>query len=333
MPTTLPVSKELGREDLCLFTHDEGKLLDAYSVEYEILDESDGSKVFPAVGKVDATTNGRSGKGFYSLYDPDEDALWTPESELPAGKVVWSYKLEEGGKTFAVERRFAVADDAVTSRAVTHMGTIADMKAAGVSTHSDRAILGALRIWTDRIERYCRRSFVATLGTERVRRRPGTYIILDRDIVALEFVREVTSGSDLDLTKWEVFGCITGDMNNPRIEMHSPRRRVYGASKNLIRIGGVWGTVDPFTLEYPFAVEQTLVEHLPEILIAADAGAPSFSVGPLRREKTDIHEVEYAVTQSRVRSGMLALLRSGVLRDQLDLYRAPSGVAMVGGSP
>lgn len=321
MGVTLPVSRRHEYDELALYVQVDAKLVDAFSASYEIVNGLTGDTI---VEETTVTTAGRYAPGCYGVHDPAANAPWTPTEVIPDATVVWRFALVSGGPTLVVERRFAVVPESVTLRPRFHLGLINDLVGSG-SSMSQKAALETLELWTDRVERYCGRSFRPIRGGRRLKWRSGRRWSFAEDVFALGSVKARGDWTALDSSIYEVFGSATGALANPRVEFGGGFLAV---DSMFYDVDGVWGTVDPWTLGAPPAIEYTVKAFL--IDLVSSPTPPEFSVGPIRREKTDGHEVEYATVTSQVKTGMLALLKSPELRDQLDLYRAPYAVTLTG---
>ena len=334
MSSCLLVAQAHAADDLSLYVRSEGKLVDAFKVEYTVFDSSSaypGTKVLPAAASREDVTagDGHLSTGRYGAFDPLTDAMWSPASAIAKGRIVWYYTLAEGDHETVVEREFEVVEASVSSRRAQHIARIQDLKDGGVSAAlTDRALWLAAGEWTARMQRYARQKFFPSYEAKRYNWRYGLAILLDESIYALESMRRTDSELDEKLGDLQVY---PGDPQNPRIEVVPPYRREYGMVQTYtVRLTGVWGLVDEATLGPPMDLREAAVPILVKILNDATRTIFAEPLGALKREKTDGHEVENATISSKVRSGFMAYLRSQELRDVLDANRGPIGVSVAG---
>jgi hypothetical protein len=336
MPTTLPINRQHKYPELALYTHLEGKLTNAYVVRYQVYDDSagyPGTLLLPTSGSTTVTTGaGNFDTGCYGVYDPLTGLPWVPLAAMTRGRVVWSYRWAAGGELFTVERAFEVVEASVTQVPADNLFLIQDFKdALGAITPpaNDRDTFQLIKFWTERIQRYCRTDFFLRKAVKRFRWRPSTSLLFDVPLFAMKSMTEdesVTAIDNDDLVVWTV----SDDPGNTKIEMRTSETPGFGPIRmGVARVDGVWGYVDPETLGPPYSLQDTAVTTVARVY-ASSTGTLVDPVGIIKREETDGHEIEYAVVSTEVRSGLLALLKSIELRDQLDMYRAPIGIAMTG---
>lgn len=341
MPTALPKDRQHRYDELALYVRSGGILTDAYKVEYEIYDTSaglPGTPIDPGATKQDVTdTDGHFATGCYGVHDIGADAPWTPDAELSKGRVVWYYQLVEGGEEYIVERRFEVLAQSVTTRPAFNMFTAADLIEYAALHDATLTVGQAFKIaslWRERIEGYCRRKFSPQRATHRFEWRVNAHLFLPMNLFALG---SFTPFDDTAIPTDELLvyeGGPTGRKKNPRIEMLPGVKPAFGlVTVRPVDVYGVWGYFEPDTMEPPADLVETSLMTVGEFAGDYMGSETSVSgIGPLKREKTDGHEVEYAVVSTEVKSGLLALLRSPALRDQLDMHKASTSMRMSGAS-
>lgn len=324
MSTAIPTGWAVRPTDLALYVQVDGILTDAHLVEYRIHSKEDGSPT----DWVDVTESGHFATGVYGVLDADGDPIEFAE-EIYDGYIEWRYLiLGDDAFPLYVRRPFEVLSSTILHAVTNNIFRIADIRSVEeLSTHSDRALFEIASFWTRRIEMYTRQKFWPDYSVLKFRVR-GTVIQPPLELFALGavYLDKEEEAEEIE----DVFTYVnTHKYGNPTIEMTDT------ACKSVARITAVWGVVDPDTLSAPLDLAMTAsrVAGMVSALEGdgGDGGTVAFAVGPLRREKTDTHEVEYATVSSAVKTGMLSLLKSPELRDQLDLYRAPLAISMVGG--
>jgi hypothetical protein len=337
--TALPKDRQHKYDELALYVRVDGKLTDAYQVEYEVYDDTTGlpgTPVAPGATRQDVTaTDGHFATGCYGVLDIGAGSAWTPASAIENGRVVWHYTLEDGGEEYRVERKFEVLETSVTVTPGFHLFTAADLIAmsvavGGASLTTAQAFKFA-KMWTERISRYCRQQFYPKRETKRLKWKVNAHLFLPTVLYALgSFIPyEDSQVANAELL---VYGGWPDGRANPKIEMEPGVKPTFGlVTMHPVDVYGVWGYFDPLTMEAPADLIDTalitIAEYVAEYI---GSGAPVPGMGPVKREKVDGHEIEYAVVSTEVRSGLIALMRSPELRDQCDLHRAPIALRMTG---
>lgn len=341
MPTTLPVDRRHDYDELALYVQVEGKLIDAYKVEYEVYDESagyPGAIIAPGATRQDVTdTDGHFATGCYGVIDLGSGDPWTPDAEISRGRVYWYYTLEAGGPEYVVERIFEVVATSVTKRPTFNLWLIQDLldhpKIAEIGTPPDaRTTFNLLKVWTQRITLYCGQHFYPKRGVRRFKWRPNAHLFLPVPLFGLTSFLAIDESTPMSLSELVVWGATDEERRNPKIEMYDARPGFGLTVMTTVKVDGVWGFIEEDTLDAPLDMTTEALKVLARALFDAAHNVTSTvePFGPLKREKTDGHEVEYAVVSTVVRSGMMALLKDPALRDALDLYRRPIGVAATG---
>ena len=333
---TLPVNVQHQYDQLALYVQSEGKLTDAYSVSYQVFDDSagyPGTQVLPGAGAEAVTVTGKFATGCYGVYDSSTQLPWVPASPIARGRVLWRYTLESGGPEHVVERPFAVVADTVTVAPKRTLALVQDLKdqdSTLASEFSDRALLAVLEQWTDRVERYCRARLTPVRETVKVRYRPSTSAFLKERLYGLASFTDEGSSIAVPLTSLEVRGYTDRSYGNPRVDFSS---RTYTAGRvewSYAAIDGVWGNFDDETLSTAIDIVAVTSDAIVRILLDA-YGQLNIPIGVIKREKTDGHEIEYATISTKVRTGMMSAMKSPELMDILAHYRSPIGVEMTGG--
>lgn len=333
MSATLIESTVHREDEIALYVSVGGKLVDPFLVEYQVFDASDafpGDLVLPASGRqaVALGSPGNFDVGCYGVYDEVEEDFWAPLETMKRGRVRWYYTLEEGGREQVVERSFEVLADSIAVDSRQSLVLVQDLRDAGVSTsYTDRALYLLIGMWTERVTRYCRQSLLPVRESKTLSVRVGTSVMLPSQIHAFASMRLDGDSADYSATDLR----ISNEMGNPSIDFFAGYRDFPSGGKTLAAIDAVWGLINPKTMGAPLDVELATPAILARILKSRDMVA-SGPVGPMKREKTDAHEVEYSTISSEVRTGLSTYVKSQEMRDLLDMYRAPIAIAMTGWS-
>lgn len=338
MSSTLIKDQEHDLRHLALYVQGGGKLTDAYKVEAIVYDASTGlpgTKVLPAVGdRLDLTSTGKFGLGSYGIVDPVTSQPWKPDAEIQRGRVVWYYTLEQGGSEIVIRRDFEVfaEDDALESGV--GLALVYDPVTLGGLSWGDITIAAyrreLLRI-RDLFEAYCRQHFRPFYDVLSFRGYNHWRLPLPEPLYGLE---SMTVDSDpYDFGVLRVSGAVGSARRNPKIEVlqeaitifNRPLRAELIPSDLITEVSGIWGFVDNGTLSAPrllrLAAAEEALSAFGETPSSGGGGAPV--VGPVKRERTDMHEIEYAVDVSGgTRSGGLSLM-SLKTRETLSMHRAP----------
>jgi len=251
MPTTLPVGKQHNYDELALYVQVEGKLTDAYKVEYEIYDESagfPGTAIAPGATSQDVTdTDGHFATGCYGVIDLGTGLPWSPPSEITRGRVYWIYRLEEDGPEYRVERIFEVVAPTVTVRSAFNLWLIQDLldhpKVVEIGTPPDaRTAFNLLKIWTQRITLYCGQHFYPKREVRRFKWRPNAHLFLPMPLFGLTSFRAIDESTPMSLSELVVWGATDEERRNPKIEMYDARPGFGLSVMAIVRVDGVWGS-------------------------------------------------------------------------------------------
>lgn len=227
---------------------------------------------------------------------------------------------------------------------------------------ADKAAILALaqsrRYWRSLIERICRQRFRLVGECRQFQGEGGSTLFLPEPLFwglvflpgiassVTEIAREIGEVEDpgnlFDLYSpiFNVRGATGPDRRNPAVDIVSnpssgnlgPFSRLgpfasdwtFGAAST---IWGFWGFVEEETQDCPIEIRTAATRGIllsnGYDLSVGGGGAP----GPVRRERTDSHEIEWAVQTGSIRGGLLSILKDPAIRDALDLYRGPIGIA------
>lgn len=335
MPATLVKDKTHDPDLLALPTPVLGILTDAFLVEYRVMDASSalpGTQLHPTSGWTNVTTLGKISTGKYGVWNATASAWWTPSATATRAYVEWRWKTSSTTSYQYAHVFFEVVDTAVTLTQERALALVQDVKDA--STHTSiPAILRVLREWRDTIERYAGVHYSPVWQFRRLPGRGGEIFQLSEPLYGLSALYVNGSTTAATLSSYRVHG-YPDALWNPKIAAWR------GASESIWDLGvsatfepgweqivdGCWGLFDPASLGPPEPVRFGAVVAGAVMALDAASGSGSVAGGPLRREKTDGHEVEYAVSASASSGSMIALLRDRRIKDVLDTWRRPIGI-------
>lgn len=323
------------KEMLALYVQVDGVLTDAFEAKFIIYNESSGLPGAVLLSKTVTTGNGHFATGCYGAYDTS--AFWAPAATYTRCRIEWRYKLlsTDTDHTLAV-RRFEVVATSVADRAEQVPILVQDVKDQGeIGAASDRLLRDIILEWRDTAERYCRQRFRAVREPRRFRGSGGRILFLPEPLVGVATFRPNSETLDRDLAQFLFWATVGEERRNPKVEwgrtatdsIYYPHASGNFGSGLVNTLSGVWGFVDPETLECPYQIQRALRRGVLLTLSDDDIGGrSSVAGGPLSGEMTDGHEVKYAVSSGKSRGGMLSILKDPAIRDVLDQYRAPIAI-------
>jgi len=339
MAATLTVDVEHLPDLLALYVTSGGQMVDPVAVEVQVMDldgGEPGTELFPAAGGwEDMLTVGKRSTGVYDVIDGS--APWKHNAAVARGRVNWRHKLAATDDWTYVRRSFQVLLAATTGsdagEAVAFL--IQDLRDVGVTLTiaSDVAVyLQSVRL-LQLAERFCRQHLRPYFGTMRFHGYDNRTLPLPEPLVGAQSVTEHDRVLDLDhLIVWGYEG---EERRNPRLEvaLTDPGSSIYTApgwrrtfdARLMIYVVGVWGFFDPDTFDMPELVRQALINEGASVFGVTPSTGGGSAAGAVKREKTDGHEIEYAVQASTVRPGGLSLMDQAT-RDTLLLYKAPIAI-------
>jgi hypothetical protein len=342
MASTILKSVTVGPHDLALYNAINGILADAYKVEIEILDASTAFPGTVLVAKTDVTTAAKVSTGIYRAVDAG-GSPWIPAATCKRGRCIWSITQAAGDEPAEVERSFEVVEASVARRSSLGLALIEDIYDAGMdeSTYPREVVHATLGRWRDLIERVCRQRFRPVFESKRIRGQKAIDVLpLSEPLFALSTIMLNGDTVTSDNANFFVFGGRLGEQRNPRIELasnpsfYAPSNIAAGFAHGMIQtVAGAWGFVDPDTYDPPEEIRRAAIRGTVLALTSGIAGSSSSGSpgGPIKSETTDGHSVEYGVTTSTVRTGLLSLIGDAAIRDALMLYRGPIGIAVTFG--
>lgn len=332
MASTLIKDEKHPFDLLTLFVAVEGKMVDAYSAKFKVMDASASLPGTQVVAETVVTTGvGHLGTGRYGVVV--SNLAWTPAATYKRAYVRWTYTLVAGGDEYVVLRWFEVVTTTTALRPGPALCLMQDVRDADsdAGAIADRDLLETLRQWKVVVEEYARTSFTPIYAEKRIMGSRSTRLQLDEVVYAVDSFKpndstiSVTIDSDL---------LVGTSRQNPWIALKGSNvGSIYDVSfsgrfetgrPNWVR--GVWGTIDPWTLGPPQPVVD-IVGAKGGAYVALDGAGV---VGAIKMEMVDQHLVQYAVSSSQSRTAMSALLRDASVRDVLDLYKSPMLLALPG---
>lgn len=348
MATTLIKGQAVETDLLALYAQEAGHLADPYKVELQVLNTSaglPGVALLPVGGGWQNVTShavAHFATGCYAVVDPVTGQLWAPAATVAEGLVRWRVTATNGATPYYVERRFEVLDTNAGTRPSLGLTLLADLRAVGIPVAvTDRMLLSTALRWRDLIERMARQRFRPIRESRSVEGTGALALMLPEPLHALSAMY-MNGNTVASSTPPEVYGHSGEGRRNPylqnsAVDSDDLYARLCGSGEMFSRrlkqtVSGVWGWFESDSYEPPWEIREAAVLGV-QIMYADRDGTldPGVAIGgPLKRERTDRHEQEYAVTASAVRTNMLALLRDARIREAIQLYRGPLGMGTPG---
>lgn len=338
MSSTLIKSQQHDPDLLALYVASAGKLVDAAEIAYQVWDDTTTpTKLLPSgAGTWQAITSSFR-TGCYGVYV--SGSPWTPSAVYKKARVLWRYKLAATDTTYTTRTvYFEVVESTVARSASRGMTRIQDVRdlAWVPAGYTDMQIHQAIRYWQRIVERYCRQRFVPVYASRRFPRTTRDALHLPEVLQGLLTVYDHDLESNVDLTDVENV-CTTDeiDMGNPKLVVKSQQTlsifevsvvRLNGFRANRgYTVTGIWGFYDAQTYEPPEAIFGAFMQLL---RLAIDPTADAPTMGVKRSETTDGHSVAYGPGSRPLPGTFLSLLKDPAIRDVLNLYSGPSGMAL-----
>lgn len=321
---------------LALYVQVDGVLTDVYEAKFAIFDES---SAIPGTAGLTGTVTTGAGHfltGCYGVYDAVNVRFWKPTSTIKRGRVEWSYKLASTDSAVLVTRYFEVLEATVASRPAQTLVLLQDVKDFGtIGSATDTRLRTAILEWRDVIERYCKQRFRPVRETRRFRGTGSSMLFLPEPVFGVsEFYANSETTKRL-LTEFTFYGATGNDRRNPKMEWALSEGSIFAPSgggtfvSGLIqKLSAVVGFIEEDTLGAPLAVQEAMIRGvrlgLRADLSGGSAGSPG---GVIKREETDGHAIEYAVSSGSAKGGFLSILKDPAIRDALTFYVGPISLA------
>ena len=343
---------------LALFAVDAtGHLFDPISVEFRVVDLSSGLQTFPPVGLEDVTVEGRVSKGIFYAFDTVLDEGWTPEITATVGahRIEWTYTDVDGVTVRTWSLLFDVSESGTGLPYWTYLSPNR-VRAEGITTAelTDARLVDLIERVQQHIERVARQPFRPIFESFRLDGSGSSLLPLAVPIIGIEELKINHSDQVFDPSGYRVYFVPTngGDpgwgskdyRRNPKIVLateftpsafnaaglfganrHSPARFQPGSQPH--ELTGVFGYLERDGTTPALIGQAAFLLTLANTpLLEAGAGGGGGPGGPVIRERTDRHEVEFAKPSgSAVLSS--AFNTSAEVEDILRHYRAPIGMA------
>jgi hypothetical protein len=327
-------------EILGLFPVDsKGFIFDPDTVEFRVLDP-DGDE---SIGWTDVTSSGRKDVGvYYAPFTPASDA------EIGVWSIEWRWTDADDSDT---EQTWSQSFDIYTAGFGVPYWTYVtprQLRAEGVDTTAlpDLRMVELIKLAQSFIERECRQPFRPVRRAVDFDGNGSALWLAPMPILGVEYLRINRSTIDLNHDQYAAYtspflgtdpGYLPKDnRKNPRVKLirglsPSPFRagRIIGSGgtgrflpgAKAHTIKAVWGFLEPDGTTPPLIQNAALRLVLATATLMADAASSSTIAGPVVREQTDTHEIEYADTVGSW--DYTALATSPEVQDILRRYRAP----------
>jgi hypothetical protein len=343
---------------LALYAVDsDGFLYDPEAVSFRIVDLSTNTQVFPASGYEDVTTLGRVDLGVFYAYDHLISGGYTPGSGATVGthRIDWRFTDAEDD---TVTRTWSMKFDIYSAGAEMDYWTYISpnqVRNEGINTTklSDLRLLDLMERAQQYIERECRQPFrpvrmeFAWDGNE------SGFFPMGVPIIGVDNLKVNYSTTELDHDQYAVYFSPSlasdpgwqdrNNRGNPRIQVQTSaasdpfhafgfngpfRQGKFGAGAKPHKLKGVFGYVEPDGRTPKLisdAMLRVVLATATKMGLGPGANVSSVS-GPITRERTDQHEIEYAFSYT-ASSMDSPLATSTEVLDVLRRHRAPIGIS------
>lgn len=220
-----------------------------------------------------------------------------------------------------------------------------------VEMASDEALAAALELWSRVIDRACRQWFEPRSLDFKIDGTGTSELHLDVPVISVSALYVNGDTTALPADQFVVYNTATGypdDRGNPRIALSysnssslffqaSWRAPIFVKGNRNQRVVGSFGFVESDGTT-PLPIKRAVLKltklKLQEAAAAEAGEIQAGEQGPLVRERTDDHEMEWSGPQ--IKQGVRGSTISGITNDPeinaiVRLYRAPMSMAVVGG--
>ena len=343
---------------LALYARDDnGLLYDPDTVEFRIIYGS--TQVFPVSGYEDVTTDGRADKGVFYAFDAGSGLGWAPDVAEDIGEhtIQWRYTDSDGLTTLTWSHKFDVYESGTGLPFWTYV-TPNDIREEGITTSDldDTRLIELICDAQSYIERMCRQPFRPVRDTIKCDGNGSPALFLPVPIIAVDNIKINGQTTEYDTDLYTVYKIpafkddpgwnVKPNYKNPRIKLLggvsvSASGTIFssGRGNNSVfhhlpqgqAIKGVFGRIEPDGTT-PKKIRQAalmlVLGNAPLLELGLSGGTIGGPAGPITRERTDRHEVEFAPA-GRMSVRASALSTSREVEEILNLYRAPMAL----GSP
>lgn len=223
--------------------------------------------------------------------------------------------------------------------------SVDEVRAEGAPiSYLDARIEARIAKWERIVERLTRNVFkVVDIGEITVDGNNYHVLHFNVPIVDVEYIKINNDTTELDADLYRVFNGKSSpadDRYNPRIELKRRNASIFSATRSMFAKGydqvikARWGYVDPDPLlpntyitppQIKDAIIQCVLLDLDNYWTKGMGGGSSSVTSPIKREKTDMHEIEYQQTQAALITW--SNLPKNIY-DELMLFRAPIAIGI-----
>lgn len=225
--------------------------------------------------------------------------------------------------------------------------TVAEVRAEGVpgdATHevTDARVQAAINLWSQVVERLCRQWFESRALTVLMDGNGADTLWLPVPVISLSAL--YVNGdftTVLDPLYYEVFNSRTvpDDRKNPKVQLKHEKRDlfekvlwdeypIFTKGQRNQKLVGNFGFTEPDGTT-PLLIKRAVLKLISKSLSAMYAGWPALppSGGPVSKETTDGHSIEYAISTT-ASSGLMGLTGDPEIVQIIRMYSAPTTVAV-----
>ncbi len=225
--------------------------------------------------------------------------------------------------------------------------TVAQVRTEGVTVAeaADSVVLAKIALYTQLVDRLTRQWFNRRDVVITAEGKNSNLFQLDIPIIEVDLLRinhhlPSTAGELIDPSLFTAFNSRTkhsDDRRNPRIKMLANRGSIFGNFGRTFRRGlltditGKFGFIEPDGTT-PLAIQEAMlrlvIRNIKNPILGSVSGSESGgAVGPRRREKTDLHEIEFFESAANKKASTTNTATGDAEVDRiLALYKGPIGI-------
>lgn len=336
-------------------------LNDAYEIGFRILDIASGlpgTQIFPLTpGEYEDVTAapGHFGTGRYYAYNNTTGTPWTPGEAISLGthRIVWRWKIDVAAAYQTGQEDFEILEEDGVAPTDTYI-VVQDIRDLGIveSVVDDAAVLAAIELWQQFIERATRQWFLPKILVIRFDGNDSDAIHFGVPVISIDYLKINDQETLLDAVFFKVYNarCYPDDRRNPRIKLRNEqdldiftapivgRRLRFRKGRQNQEVKGTFG----FTEEdgsVPLLIKRALSKLVIEKLTNPIYHDPSVSpalvsapplTGNLLEEWSDGHKRKWGAAGGELKSrnpGMTGITDDQEILDIVRLYKAPIGIA------
>ena len=183
--------------------------------------------------------------------------------------------------------------------------TLQQVRDAGITAGDadDATVLAAIKIWMEFIDQQTGQFFNKRSGTYTFEGRNTDVVFFGAPIIDITAIRMNRESVGTPLDNFMIFNSrdFPDNRRNPKLKIVSKRRNIFTGTSSFktfhrgttSEIDGSWGFLEPDGTTPALVQRAVLKLVIKAIRNPLDSTTTTSNQGPLKREKTDLHETEY----------------------------------------